>query len=158
MPPATRVQVVDYSAEYADAFARLNKEWLEKYFSVEPIDHEILEDPQRRIIDTGGAILYCVDGGEAVGTVALKSSAPGVFELTKMAVTQSHQGRGLGRLLLRAAVERFTQMDGTRLYLESHSSLTRALRLYESAGFCHEPPPKPSEYQRADVYMVYRPD
>ena len=158
MPAATDLQIVDWSERYGDAFGRLNREWLEKYFEVEPVDEIVLGDPRATIIDHGGAILYVVTGGEAVGTAALKHQGEGVFELTKMAVTNACQGAGLGRLLLRAAIDRFEAVNGRMLYLESHSSLVPALRLYESAGFRHEAPPAPSDYARADVYMVYRPD
>jgi len=157
VPAETEVRIVDYSADFGDAFARLNREWLEKYFRVEQIDEQVLSDPQTSILDPGGAILYALVGGEAVGTVALKHQGAGSYELTKMAVTNGHQGRGLGRKLLRAAIARFARLEGNFLYLESHSSLTVALALYESAGFHHQPPPSPSDYERADTYMVYRP-
>lgn len=156
MTGAIEFQIVDYSARYGAAFERLNVEWLEKYFRVEPIDREILRDPEGAIIRHGGAILYALDGDEPVGTVALKHQGEQVFELTKMAVTSAHQGRGLGRQLLCAAVRRFAELQGETLYLESHSSLIPAIKLYESAGFRHETPPRPSDYKRADVYMVYR--
>ena len=55
-----------------------------------------------------------------------------------------------------AAVERFVEIGGCRLYLESNSGLGPAIALYESAGFVHESPPEASDYARADVYMVYR--
>lgn len=155
MPVATKFKIVDYSDRYDSAFERLNTEWLERYFRIEAIDRAVLSDPKGNVIDHGGAILYLLHGDEAVGTVALKHQGDRVFELTKMAVTLRYQGRGLGRQLLCAAVDRFTELGGKRLYLESHSSLTPALSLYESAGFRHEPPPRPSEYARADVFMVY---
>ena len=158
MRAATDARIVDYDREFGDAFARLNREWLEKYFEVEAIDRQILGDPEATILRQGGAILYCVVGGTAVGTVALKHDGAGVYELTKMAVTERYQGRGLGRLLMRAAIDRFDELNGIRLYLESHSSLSSALSLYESAGFRHRLPPKPSDYDRADVYMVYHVD
>ncbi len=158
MTVATEVEIVDYSDCYGDAFERLNCEWLEKYFEVESVDREVLLAPQATILDHGGIILYLLRGGEVVGTVAVKHDGDGVYELTKMAVTQSHQGLGLGRRLLAAALRRFDDLNGKMLYLESHSSLGPALALYESAGFRHEPPPSPSDYERADVYMVYRPD
>ena len=43
----------------------------------------------------------------------------------------------------------------TRLYLETHHSLTSAIRLYERAGFQRVPEERltPSPYQRADVFM-----
>lgn len=158
MPQGPDFRVVDWAPRYGDAFGRLNREWLEKYFRVEPIDEKVLADPQSSILSDGGVILYVLDGDEAVGTVALKHQGDGVFELTKMAVTETCQGRGLGRLLMSAVIDRFEALEGASMYLESHSSLGAALSLYESAGFRHEPPPAPSDYERADVYMVYRPD
>ena len=94
---------------------------------------------------------------EVVATVVLRNEDAGAFELTKMAVTAGHQGKGFGRQLLCAAIDRFAYMGGKKLYPETHSSLSPAPALYESAGFRHEPPPNPSDYARADVHMVYRP-
>lgn len=158
MRAGSNTEIVEYSGVYGNAFERLNREWLEKHFRVEGIDEEILSDPQTTILNDGGAILYALEDGEAVGTVALKHHGNGCFELTKMAVTEAQQGHGLGRQLMRVAIERFIQMRGKKLYLESHSSLGPALHLYESAGFQHEPRPNLSEYERADVYMVYQPE
>ncbi|MCH9694596.1 MAG: GNAT family N-acetyltransferase [Gammaproteobacteria bacterium] len=158
MRGANNTRIVDYDARYGDAFKRLNVEWLEKYFLVEPIDEEVLADPQNSILASGGVILYALAGDEVAGTVALKHQGDKVYELTKMAVTERFQGLGLGRQLLCAAVDRFGELKGESLYLESHSSLGPALTLYESAGFHHQLRPKPSDYERSDVYMVYRPD
>ena len=56
-----------------------------------------------------------------------------------------------------AAIAEFRARGGQRLFLESHSGLRPALRLYESAGFELQPGLKPgSHYQRSDVYMIYR--
>ncbi len=77
----------------------------------------------------------------------------GATDLEIVDYTESH-----GRQLLNAAIDRFRDLEGVRLYLEPHSSLTAALALYESAGFHHEPRPTPSDYERADVYRVYRPE
>ena len=150
------VEILAYQPEYADAFRDLNVEWLDKYFRVEPIDHEILGAPEKHVLADGGKILFARLGKEIVGTVALKHQGDGVFELTKMAVTERCQGGGIGRLLLHACIGTFRAEKGRKLYLESHSSLVPALALYESAGFEHAEPPRASEYERADVYMIYR--
>ena len=153
-----RLEIIDFSPDYSAAFAQLNREWLEKYFRVEPIDDTVLSDPAATIVAHGGVILFAKTDDEIVGTAALKHHGDGNFELTKMAVTADRQGTGIGRALLSAVIARYEAIGGARLYLESHSSLLPALRLYESAGFVHAAAPAPSEYQRADVYMVYRPD
>lgn len=150
------LQVIDFEPALSADFDRLNREWLETLFRVEEIDQDILTDPEGTIIAHGGVILFARQHGEIVGTVALKHHGDAVFELTKMAVAPARRGGGIGRAILRAAIDRFHAIGGSRLYLESHSSLVDAIHLYERAGFVHEPPPAVSEYARADVYMVYR--
>ena len=55
-----------------------------------------------------------------------------------------------------AAVAKAKALGAAELFLESSSKLTTAIRLYETSGFVHTPPPGASHYERADVYMVYR--
>ncbi len=149
------VRVVDYEPKWRDDFARLNLEWIERWFEVEKADEEILGDPETHVLKGGGEILMAVDDHhQAVGTVALKHHGDGVYELSKMAVEPNHRGEGIGRLLIEAALERYQSLDGTLLFLESHSKLETALKLYETSGFQHRPAP-PSPYARADVYMVW---
>ena len=152
------LEILDFDPALTADFDRLNREWLETLFRVEEIDQEILTNPEGTIIADGGVILFARSADEIVGTAALKHHGKGVYELTKMAVSPELRGGGIGRELLRAAIDRYRQIGGTMLYLESHSSLSNAIHLYEAAGFVHEPPPRVSEYARADVYMVYRGD
>ena len=152
------MQIVDYDPAHANAFERLNLEWLEKYFRVEDIDRAILSNPDAEVIDHGGHILFAELDGELVGTVALKHHGDGGYELTKMAVTASRQGFGYGRDLLLAAIARFDAISGKNLFLETHSSLQTAIKLYESAGFRHASHPTASDYERSDTYMIYQPD
>jgi len=151
--------IVDYAPRWRDDFARLNIEWLERWFTVEPIDREVLGDPETHILDGGGHVLFAVDAEDrAVGTVALKRESEGVYELTKMVVTPELRGAGVGRLLMQGAIDAFQARGGTELFLESSSKLGPALKLYESVGFRHYPAPRPgSHYARADVYMVWEP-
>ncbi len=151
------LDIVDYRPELQPDFARLNIEWLERYFRVEPIDAEVLGDPDGRIIRGGGAILFARTSDGVVGTCALKHHGDDVYELTKMAVTARAQGGGIGRALIAAAIDRFRSLGGRRLYLETHDSLAPAIGLYVSIGFEHAPRPDgPSVYERSNVYMVYR--
>ncbi len=149
------VRVVEYGPQWRDDFARLNLEWIERWFTVEKADEEILGDPDTNVLKSGGAILMAVDDHDrAVGTVALKHHGDRVYELTKMAVEPGNRGEGIGRFLMDAAIDRYRQLAGDLLFLESHSKLEAALRLYETSGFQHRPAP-PSPYVRADVYMVW---
>lgn len=163
IPPAIAadsLRIVDYHPRWREDFARLNIEWLERWFVVEPIDREVLGDPQTHLLAGGGRILFAIDADERVlGTVALLPYEDGSVELTKMAVAPERRGGGIGRRLMRGAIEAFAQMGGRELFLESSTKLAPALKLYESVGFRHRPAPRPgSHYQRADVYMVWEPE
>jgi GNAT superfamily N-acetyltransferase len=152
------VEIIPFEPRYAPDFKRLNVEWLDKYFEVEPIDEEVLSHPEAAILQPGGFILLARLGDEIVGTCALIKAGPERFELAKMAVTERHQGLHIGRRLLDAGIAQFKAMGGGELFLESNRRLTPALALYESSGFVHAPRPGgPSHYRRSDVYMVYRP-
>jgi DNA-binding MarR family transcriptional regulator/ribosomal protein S18 acetylase RimI-like enzyme len=151
-------EIIPYAPRHAADFKRLNLAWLKKFFRVEPIDEEVLSHPDRLIV-AGGSIFFARVGRRIVGTCALLNAGKGRYELSKMAVDASVQGRGIGRLLLHAAIAAFEARGGACLYLESSLKLTPALTLYESVGFVHTPRPEgPSHYDRADVYMVFRPE
>ena len=157
--PHAAIRIVDYAPRWRADFARLNIEWLERWFVVEPVDREVLSDPETHILADGGRVLFAVDGDDhAIGTVALKHEGDGVYELTKMAVEPGQRGSGIGRKLMQRALEVFAEAGGRELFLESSRQLAPALKLYESVGFVHHPAPRPgSHYARADVYMVWTP-
>jgi DNA-binding MarR family transcriptional regulator/GNAT superfamily N-acetyltransferase len=151
------VEIIPYEPRYRDDFKRLNVEWLERYFSVEPIDEEILSRPEQSILEPGGFVFLARFGAEIVGTCALIRRPRRQWELSKMAVTPRHRGLGIGKRLLRHVIAHFETLGG-RLFLESHRKLAPALRLYEAHGFVHAPRPKgPRHYARSDIYMVHRP-
>jgi GNAT superfamily N-acetyltransferase len=79
-----------------------------------------------------------------------------VFELAKMAVRPSHQGRGLGERLGRAAIQHARERGAATIFLETNDMLQNAIRLYARLGFVHAPRPHPSPYVRSNVYMELR--
>ena len=153
------IRIARFEPRWRSAFAALNTEWLEHWFTVEAYDREVLGDPERFILANGGHILFAVDEADhALGTVALKHEGDGVYELTKMAVSPEARGRGVGRLLMDAALDLYRSLPARELFLESSSLLGPALALYESAGFRHHPAPRAgSHYARADVHMIWEP-
>jgi GNAT superfamily N-acetyltransferase/DNA-binding MarR family transcriptional regulator len=153
---AGAIGIMPFEPRYAAAFTKLNLEWLHKYFRVEPIDARVLSRPSE-ILRRGGTILLAQKGREIIGTCALLKAGESRFELSKMAVTEAYQGLGVGRRLLLATLEAFTDLGGGELFLETNSILAPAIRLYESVGFVHAPRPAgPAHYVRADVYMRYK--
>jgi putative acetyltransferase len=150
------MEIVDYRPELAGAFKALNEAWITQLFQLEPKDVEVLGDPDGKVIGPGGRIVFVLDAGEAVGCCALMAMPDGGFEVAKMAVAEAYKGRGLGRLLMAACVERARAAGAPRLYLETNSALAPALGLYRSFGFTDVAPPAPSPYARADVTLELR--
>ena len=145
--------IVPFRGEHAAAFRRLNLDWIERLFKVEGPDLEVLDDPQGAILEPGGAIFMALDGDTAVGTSAMIAFGGGRYELAKMCVAASHQGRGIGELLGRACTAWARAQGAQSVFLETNSALAGAIRLYERLGFRHAPFPKVSDYARGDVYM-----
>ena len=147
-------KIVRFQDRHAEAFRRLNLEWIEQYFVVERPDREQLDNPRAHILEPGGAIFIAeVDGGP-VGTVAMLFIGTGHYELVKMAVTPDAQGQGIGRLLMDAAIQWARGKGGERITLLSHSKLVAATRLYEAYGFRHVDFDRESTgYSRCDIAM-----
>lgn len=151
------VEIIDYAAQYAADFKRLNIEWLERYFYVEALDDKVLSDPQSSILDAGGQIFLARLDGRIVGTCALIRAGGDAVELSKMAVTPACQGLGIARRLIERAFDAFEASGAALLFLESNSKLQPAIQLYESSGFAHVARPAgEAHYQRADVYMEWQ--
>jgi GNAT superfamily N-acetyltransferase len=137
-----------------EAFKALNIEWIESFFRVEPKDLEALDHPELIVAD--GAIAMAEVGGAIVGTCALvKRPEPATWEIAKMGVSPAHHGAGIGTALLAYLIDLAPSLGARRLYIETNSVLTPAIRLYEKFGFRHLPrSERPvSPYERANVYM-----
>ena len=145
--------ILDYEPAHQPAFRALNHEWIAHYFTIEPIDNEMLDNPEGYILAPGGHILMARYGGELVGTCALIKEHEGVYELAKMAVSPRAQGLGIGWALGQAMLGKARELGAHRVELLSNSRLGPALRLYEKLGFRHVPV-TPTAYQRTDVKMV----
>lgn len=130
----------------------LNVEWLARYFSVEPGDEVQLGDPEKEIIGPGGSVFYARIGSQIVGTVALMRIDDATFELSKMAVTETMQGKGIGRALMEHCLTFASQNGIRKLVLFSNTKLEAAIALYRKYGFS-EVPLGSTHYRRANIRM-----
>jgi len=152
------VTVRDCETSELAAFRDLNLAWIRRYFTIEPKDRALLDDPQQGILDKGGFILVAVwhkPGAQpiVVGTCALlRDPDAAVLQLAKMAVDERFQGKRIGHLVGEAAIARAAKERMQAVRLETNSKLTPAIRLYEKLGFAHVAARK-SAYTRADVQM-----
>ena len=149
--------VRDYTPNDAAAFRDLNLAWVEAFFTVEDEDRAQLEDPNTHILDKGGAILIAEYQGEAVGTVGLvPGHHEGMLELIKMSARSDIQGKGIGRALMDAAIEKAREMGASQIWLETNTSLEAALALYRNSGFRELTGDEltPTPYDRCNCQML----
>jgi GNAT superfamily N-acetyltransferase len=147
----TDFQILNYESVHQPWFEKLNRQWIEKYFSMEPLDYLILQDPEEHILKPGGKILMASCKDTIVGTVALKFIGDGVYELTKMAVDEDFQGLKIGYALGATVIEQAKQLGAKRIFLYSNTKLRPAVGLYYKLGFQEIPVDGP--YKRTDIKM-----
>lgn len=151
--------ILPYADALAPAFRSINEEWITAMFALEDADRKVLNDPKATILDPGGDILFAdLAGVGIVGTCALKPSAPGVFELTKMGVLEAARGKKVGEYLLGAMLERAAAMGVRELYLLTNTRCAAAIHLYEKLGFVHDKGIMArfgGDYARCDVAMSF---
>ena len=145
-----------YDPIYDQAFYDLNVRWLKEFFVVEDYDEKVLSNPMDYIISKGGEIWYAVMNDQAVGCAALMPAEAGVYEFTKYAVDPSAQGYGLGKLLMEHCIQRYKELGGHKLFLETNTKLETAMQLYKRYGWQEVQPEKPSPYARANCMMVWQ--
>lgn len=148
-----KLKIIEFEEKYTEYFTNLNFEWLEKYFYIEDYDREVLTQPQKYILDQGGTILFALLDENVVGTVALIRRGDGVYELSKMAVTEKYQGLKIGQKLMLACIDFAKEKGWGRLFLDSSKKLTPAINLYIKMGFIEIPVPKDSPYERCNIRM-----
>lgn len=146
----TQIRIIPFQKDLQGHFESINKEWVTQCFTLEKVDQEQFEDPEKWIIAPGGAILFAEKEGEIVGTVGLCNVGGDVYELIKMGVKPAAQGQGIGMLLAKAILEKARDLGGRKVELYTHSKLESAIRIYKKLGF-QEDPEVSGKYCRCDL-------
>ena len=148
-----KIRIVEYEPRHAEAFADLNLAWIREHFEVEPIDRQVLSDPEGAIIRPGGAILVAEDSGGVLGVCGLRYDSPGRYEVTKMAVREDWRGRGIGRRLLAEVISHARRLGARQLFIISNTVLAPAIDLYRKLGFVEVPCSAQQEYARGNIEL-----
>lgn len=82
-----------------------------------------------------GLFLIGRERGAAIACGGWRLVEPGLAEVKRMYVIQTHRGRGLSRLLLAAIEDTARQAGVRRLRLETGYRQPAAIRLYETSGW-----------------------
>jgi GNAT superfamily N-acetyltransferase len=147
------IEIVDYKPEYAKAWYDLNFAWISEIYVVEEEDKAVLNDPQKYLLDNGGAIIIALFNGEPVGTCALRRVNLELVEMCKMTVTKNMRGRNIGRMLGEAIIEKASQIGASTIELYSNRKGSElAIEMYKRLGFV-EIPLTGAVYARADIKM-----
>lgn len=150
---AQQSTIIPFDPKYAKDFARLNIEWLEKYFVVEPLDKELLEQCEETIINKGGYIFFAKVEEEIAGTFSLIKIEDHVYELGKMAVSPKFQGQKIGQQLLEFCIGFARDQNWATLILYSNRILENAIYIYQKFGFKEIPIEENPLYKRSNIKM-----
>ncbi len=145
--------ILPFDPKYAKDFARLNIEWLEKYFVVEPLDKELLQQCEETIINKGGYIFFAKVGDQIAGTFSLIKIGDATYELGKMAVSPKFQGQKIGQQLLKFCIDFAKEQDWKKIILYSNRILENAIYIYKKFGFVEIPIEENPLYKRSNIKM-----
>lgn len=147
------MQIESFKPEYASAFDRLNRAWIEEFFWIEPFDNEVLTKPDQYILNQGGELWFAVENGEVLGACALIKLRDDLFEFTKLGVDEKARGKGVARALLRHCTERARAHGHPVLRIYTSTKLIPANTLYRAEGFIEQEmsDADKTRYKRADI-------
>ncbi len=148
-----RITITDYRPEHQPYFEKFNRQWIEELFVMEPVDEWVLTNPDKAILEPGGAILMGVYEGVPAGTVGLRKFDEHTFEFTKMAVDIKYRRKGIAEAVSYASFLKAKALGATKIILYSNKLNAGAVKLYEKIGFQHVEVEN-DVYKRANVKMV----
>lgn len=147
------IEIVDFEPWHQHYFEYFNRLWIEELFSMEPIDEFVLANPEKAIIEPGGAILMACYNKQVAGTVGLRKVDDHTYEFTKMAVDPLFRRKGIAETLSLSSFEKAFALGAREVILYSNTKNEGAIRLYEKLGFKHIEV-EPGVYERANVKMT----
>jgi ribosomal protein S18 acetylase RimI-like enzyme len=87
-----------------------------------------------------GCLFIALIGGRVGGCVAVRQLEPGICEMKRLYVRETHRGMKIGRMLAEAIVEEARRLGYARMRLDAIDTMTAAVSLYDALGFKKIPP------------------
>ena len=103
-----------------------------------PIDLLLLADPSRKLIEEylkRGVCYVAENNKELIGVYVLLPTRPESVELVNIAVSESEQGRGIGKQLLMDAIQKSKIRGYKTIEVGTGNSSIGQLALYQKCGF-----------------------
>ena len=147
------ISIVDYRPEHQPYWEAFNRSWIEELFEMEPVDEWVLRNPDKAILELGGAILMAEYNGVVAGAVGLRKVDAYTYEFTKMAVDKNFRRKGIAEALSYASFKKAAELGASQVILYSNKLNAGAISMYEKIGFSHVEVEK-GVYKRANVKMA----
>ncbi len=141
-------ELVWVDAVNTDAIAEVRSLFFEygadvsRSYCLKGFDAEVAGLPGAYAPPSGGLLLLRTDD-VAAGCVAFRPLEPGIAEIKRLYVRPAYQGRGFGRQLTQAAMDRACAAGHRTLRLDTLGHMAAAQGLYRAMGFreipaCHD--------------------
>ncbi len=103
-----------------------------------PMDLLLLADPSRSLVEAylkRGTCYVAAVEEVIVGVYVLLPTRPDTIELVNVAVSEAHQGRGIGKKLVLHAIQQARQLGYRTIEIGTGNSSLDQLGLYQKCGF-----------------------
>jgi len=98
-----------------------------------------LEDIQAHYFDNGGMFLVALNGGQVIGSGALRKLDVQTAELKRLWLLEQYHGQGIGYLLITKLFNFASDRGYVRIRLQTSPAQVRALAFYQKVGFYEIP-------------------
>ncbi|MBT2639398.1 GNAT family N-acetyltransferase [Bacillus sp. ISL-39] len=99
----------------------------------------LMADPSRDLVsgylDKGLCYVMESENGDTTGVIVLVPVSNHTIEIMNLAVDESHQGRGLGTLLIEHAIQTAVEEGYKKVEIGTGNSSINQLALYQKVGF-----------------------
>jgi Acetyltransferases len=103
-----------------------------------PYDLLLLADPSRSSVDdymTRGLCFIGMADNRVAGVFVLLRTRPHTVEIVNIAVAEELQGRGIGKELVKSAIEKSKALGASVVEIGTGNSSLQQLALYQKCGF-----------------------
>lgn len=137
------IELSDYKKGDESAVYRLVETVLAEYgLEMDPLDTDAdLQDINESYIKKDGRFRVLRDGDRIVGSYGLYPISEHICELRKMYLYREFRGRGLGKKMMKEALNQARKAGFRLMVLETNEKLVEAIALYRTFGFVEYLPP-----------------
>ncbi len=149
------MNIIEYEKKYKNEFIRLNTEWLNRFFMVEPVDQDMM-DRVEELIENGAMVYFAIENDKVLATCMAMPVKGNHWEICKLAAQNQYTGTGAGSAVFKASMDYAVRKGAKKLSLISCRSLSPAIHIYEKFGFKEVPLDKAFwGAEKADIEMEY---